>query len=651
MCKKAMSILLSVILVLTVFTVIPLTASAEISGDFEYQVIDGEAEITDYHGGGYTLVIPAEIDGYTVTRIGDFAFWYKNFDTVEIPSTVTYIGSYAFYCNYDLSSIDIPDSVVFIGEYAFGYVEDYDSGQPTQRDIWISGGLGSEAQRYADENGFDFSAICGDYSLDILDDGTASVYYNGDETDLNVPNEIAGYTVTEFRGCGETVKSVKLPESVTEFSGGCSLENIYVNENNIVYSSIDGVLYNKEKTKIVCYPQSRKGTFVVPDTVSDISGAFFNCTGLSSVTLPDGLKEIGQMTFYQCENLKSVVIPDTVSVIGMGVFNGCTSLESVKLPNGLSELSANLFLSCESLKNVEIPQSVIKIGRNAFGSCTSLESIVIPDGVEELPYGCFAGCDSLKKVVLGNKVKTIDKWAIDSSALEEISFPDTLQFVGSGSLFGGCPWYDKQPDGVIYAGKLALVYKGDCPAKVEIKTGTRAINRSCFYDCKKLESITIPDSVEHIGAYAFYGCENLKSVTVPKSVAEIEEYALGYTYETVYDEETDDTYDTDVRIDGFVIYGYNDTEAERYAEENEISFVALEESEALLGDTDSDGIITIIDATYIQRYLAELPVLNFCAELADVSGDGIDITDATYIQRWIAEIEIPYPVGEPINKT
>lgn len=386
-------------------------------------------------------------------------------------------------------------------------------------------------------------------------------------------------------------------------------------------------------------------------TVTALGGAFFKNGNITEITLPDGLKEVGQLAFYQCNNLKSIIIPETVTAIGYNAFNGCSSLEDISLPSGLTEIPSRLFMGCSNLKSIEIPKGVTTIHNFAFSECSSLESIVIPDEVKELPYCCFAGCISLKKVVLGKSVETIGDWALSCPALEDINFPDTLRYVGSGSLFGGCPWYDNQPDGVIYAGKLALVYKGGCPSKVTLKAGTKAINRSCFYGCEELENVVIPNSVEYIGKSAFYGCEKLKSVIVPKSVTKIEEYSFGYTNETVYDEQNYFSYDIDVRIDGFVIYGYKDTEAERYAKENEISFVALEENTELLGDTDGDGKITIIDATYIQRYLVHLKVLSFYAELADVNGDGIDITDATYIQRKIAEIEIPYPVGEPINKT
>lgn len=662
MCKKAISVLLSLMIIIAVITAVPVYASAETSGDFEYQILeDGTAEIIGYNGRAYDMIIPSEIDGYTVTSIGDYAFYYyivpSNIDSVEIPETITYIGTMAFYNFNSLYEVAIPDSVATIGKYAFGYAFSYDyDGEEVvegirKTSLTISGALNSEAQRYAVDNGFNFTAIYDNYSLNFLDNSTISVYYLGVENDLIVPNEIAGYTVTEFRGCGESVKSITLPESVTEFNGGSSLENIYVDESNSIYSSIDGVLYNKDKTEIICYPKARKGAFEIPDTVNKINGAFFNCTGLTSVTLPDGLERIGQSTFYQCINLKSVVIPDSVTVIGWNAFNGCSSLESVTLPSGLTEIPSRLFMDCTSLKNIKLPKGVTTIDGFAFSGCSSLESIVIPDEVKEIPYGCFADCNNLKRVVLGKSVETIGDWALSCPALEDIYFPDTLRYVGSGSLFGGCPWYDNQPDGVIYAGKLALVYKGGCPSKVTLKAGTKAINRSCFYGCEELENVVIPNSVEYIGKSAFYGCEKLKSVIVPKSVTKIEEYSFGYTNETVYDEQNYYSYDIDVRIDGFVIYGYKDTEAERYAKENEISFVALEENTELLGDTDGDGKITIIDATYIQRYLVHLKVLSFYAELADVNGDGIDITDATYIQRKIAEIEISYPVGEPINKT
>ena len=487
-----------------------------------------------------------------------------------------------------------------------------------------------------------------DFEYQILEDGTAVISdYLGSNTDLTIPEKIEGHTVSyvnlytpEDSEDDTNIITIRLPGTIDfkESSFPTCLENLFFTSDNPDYTSVDGIVYSKDMTKIEYFPKAHKGVYIMPETVTDIGGAFFRCSGITEVVLPDGLKDLGHSI-------------------------------------------AGAFYQCTSLKKVNIPSSITEIPARSFTECTSLESIEIPDSVTTIGGLAFSGCESLKNVVL----------------------PDTLREVGCGPLssFVGTPWREKlfkdNPNGMIYIGTLAYEYNGDCPAKVAIKDGTKAINKWCFrwrtaleeitipnsvesigdqsfVRCKNLKSVTIPNSVksigsgafdectslesvtiqngvENIGNKAFYGCEKLKSVTVPKSVTKIEDYAIGYIRGFVYDEEYHDSYDTDVKIDGFVIYGYKDTEAERYAKENEISFVALEENTELLGDTDGDGKITIIDATYIQRYLVHLKVLSFYAELADVNGDGIDITDATYIQRKISEIEIPYPVGEPINKT
>ena len=209
--------------------------------------------------------------------------------------------------------------------------------------------------------------------------------------------------------------------------------------------------------------------------------------------------------------------------------------------------------------------------------------------------------------------------------------------------------------------------------KVTIQNGVRSIGAYAFYDCDKLTSVTIPGSAESIGAYAFYDCDKLTSVTIPESVESIGNNAFewcsglekvniaegvkiiedgafsscwGMESITIPNSVTSIGekavgYDYFGPLDGFVICGYEGSEAERYAKANGFTFRNL--SGVMLGDADCDTEVTILDATAIQRYLAGLTVSAFSEQAADADGDSeVTILDATAIQRWLA--------GLPTNK-
>ena len=144
--------------------------------------------------------------------------------------------------------------------------------------------------------------------------------------------------------------------------------------------------------------------------------------------------------------------------------------------------------------------SVTSIGEFAFKDCTGLTSVTIPTSVTSIGEEAFRGCTGLTSVTIPNSVT-------------EIGY----------SAFGGTPWYNNQPDGVVYIGKVAYEFKGEMASgtAIYIKEGTVSISGYAFYGCTGLTSITIPNSVTSIGEFAFSGCTGLTSVTIPNSVTSI----------------------------------------------------------------------------------------------------------------------------------
>lgn len=236
---------------------------------------------------------------------------------------------------------------------------------------------------------------------------------------------------------------------------------------------VDGIYYNiKDNEAAVTYKGSSynqnsdryTGDLTIPATVT------YNGNTYAVTT-------IDLYAFYKCNNLTSVTIPNSVTSIKSAAFGYCSSLTSVTIPNSVTFIGSFAFEYCSQLANITIPDSVIEIGWSAFVGCTSLASITIPNSV----------------AIIGS-----------------VTFDDT-------------PWYNNQPDGLVYAGMVAYKYKGTMPAgtSITLREGTRGIAGAAFQGCSGLTSITIPNSVIDIGPSAFYNCSSLSGITLPNEVNSI----------------------------------------------------------------------------------------------------------------------------------
>ena len=264
----------------------------------------------------------------------------------------------------------------------------------------------------------------GDFEYSVLDDGTVEITkYIGSAEKVEIPEKINGKSVTSignyaFEYC-ENITSVTIPDSVTSigfrvfsnctsltsitipnsvtsisgeaFENCTSLTAINVASENSNYVSVNGVLYNKDKTTIICYPAGKKdNNYKIPDSVTEIDDYAFNgCISLSSVTIPNSVTSIGVYAFEYCASLKSITIPDSVPLVGPGAFSNCTNLTSVTIQNGVMYIGNEAFANCTSLTGITIPDSVTWIGRYSFDGCTSLTSITIPNSVTSIGKKAF----------------------------------------------------------------------------------------------------------------------------------------------------------------------------------------------------------------------------------------------------------------------
>ena len=248
----------------------------------------------------------------------------------------------------------------------------------------------------------------------------------------------------------------------------------------------------------------------IPGTVTTIGeSAFYQCTGLASVTIPGSVKTISHAAFRDCSNLTSVTIEEGATTIGERAFARCVNLASITIPGTVTEIGEAAFSDCKSLASLTIPGSVKTIGPQAFQNCTGLESVTIEEGVETIGRVAFDGCENLSSVTIPDSVKEIgdDAFAGCSDALYE---------EGSGNLAGV-----KLVDG------WAVGYDAGSISENLDLTGVRGIAGGAFAGCDVITSVIIPDGVATIPEYVFNGCDNLTGVTIPDSVTSIGEGAFG----------------------------------------------------------------------------------------------------------------------------
>ena len=230
------------------------------------------------------------------------------------------------------------------------------------------------------------------------------------------------------------------------------------------------------------------------------SGTFQGCSGLTSITIPNGVTSIGNSAFSNCSGLTSITIPNSVTSIGYAAFSGCRGLASITIPNSVTSIGDYAFASCSGLTSLTIPNSVTTIGDKAFQDCRGLASITIGNGVTNIGISAFDGCNltsvTLDCIEIGN-------WFQGKYSIKEIVLCSGVTSIGS-SAFNGCSGL----------------------TSITIPNSVTIIGPAAFYGCSGLTSITIPNSVTTIGYKAFSGCSGLTSITIPSSVTSIGDNAF-----------------------------------------------------------------------------------------------------------------------------
>ena len=532
-----------------------ITASAEISGDFEYRILDdGTIEITKYKGNGGYVVIPSTISGKRVTSIGDYAFYNCEYLTsVTIPSTITTIKESAFCWCTALSSVTIPEGVTSIGSNAFSS---------------CSSLISVTIPNSVTEIGYDAFSSCKSLKSVTILEGVTSIGFRAFEscsslTSVTIPNSVKSIKSDAFRYC-TSLESVKIPSSVTEIGSDAFLNTKWLenkqNENPLVV--VNGILIDGTKSS---------GNVILPDNVTCIGvEAFTYCKNLTSITIPGSVTSIGFRAFDDCTNLKSVTMSNGISSIGEYAFAGCESLTNISLPNSITSIGKYAFRSCKSLSSLALPDSITSISIDAFNGCSRLTSVTIPNSVTSIGEYAFAGCESLTNISLPNSITSIGYNAFFNTKWLENKQNENPFVIVNGILIDG----KKNSGSVTIPSSVSTIGAGafrECASitSVTIPYGTTRIEQEAFCYCENLTSVIIPNSVTSIGDYAFYNFKSLTSITIPNSVTSIGKYAfgyIGYNYSNGY-----------IKNDEFSIKCYKNTAGEKYAIDNGFDYEIINE--------------------------------------------------------------------------
>ena len=406
----------------------------------------------------------------TVTSIGNRAFLNcGQLTNITIPDSVRSIETYAFLDCSQLKSITIPDSVTSIGNNAFercyGLTKAIIGNGLTainhQAFIYCTGltnvTIGSAVISIGQEAFYGCNAL---RYVSIPDSVTAiehQAFANCQGlASVSIGNGLTTIDKRAFYNCNELTNVAignglaTLDRSAFEYCR--KLTSFSVGSGNVAFSSLDGVLFNKDQTVLVTAPFGMTGSYTIPDTVTSIGNeAFRGCTGMTNVTFSTSVASIGNYAFSDCDALTSITLPNSVTSIGDYAFHSCNNLATVTLGNRLTSIGIGAFYYCPSLTSIIIPNSVTSIGNYAFQDCDGLTSITILDSVTSIGDYAFHHCDKLATVTLGNGVPSIGSHAF--------SYCPSLTSVTMGSGVTWVNYYSFYAD----SGLKSVYFMGNAP--------------------------------------------------------------------------------------------------------------------------------------------------------------------------------------------
>lgn len=562
----------------------------------------------------------------TLQTIGSSAFKSSGFASVEIPDSVTSIGYYAFFnCNKlksvgfgqnlrtiedgafsltPLENASLPASLESIGDDAFDSLKNYirienpgtvlGSGFISSHSkITVYGHSGSTAEKYVNDAKTRLGDSCGltfksidafvkvtkitldktaltlkqreTYNLNVtiepdnathkdlvyksLDTRLATVDENGKITALR-PGTVTIRVLSTDGVYADCVLTVEADESLSDFLiDERGYITGYVGEltDLVIPASVE----NRAVVGIAAgaFADNRNITsLVLPDTLKEIeSRAFSHCVNLGSVTFGSGLEVIGERAFEYCTHLPEINLPEGLVTMGDYAFDSCERLERITIPSTLTEIPDGAFHLCWRLIDVVIPEGVETVGSEAFYECEGMRSLTLPNSLRTIKSEAFAACVRLTSVVVPEGVRVIENQTFMScTGLTSIHLPATLEKLGGeypGDAFErsdvlGCNHLTSvnvTAGGKYFSSNNGLLYNADrsellfCPrglTEATVPEGVKKIGDHAFFYCRILEKVSLPSTLTGIGANGFGICEKLSSIVIPEGVTSIGDSAF-----------------------------------------------------------------------------------------------------------------------------
>lgn len=553
--------------------------------NFKYRENSNGILITEYIADDIhfrDIIVPDYIDGKPVVELSGSVFKNKKASSIKLPSTLKRINGYVFYGFTLKSELILPESLTYIGAMAFERAN-------ISSDIIIPSGIKSIY-----ESTF---RNCTAKSITLNDNLSyigKSAFEGCNFESLIIPDSVNYIGENAFKNC-EKIKTISFGKNITDinmkslfgslqYNGPDLLEKIMVSKDNTNYSSVNGVLYNKNKTVIIAYPKSKKDiNFEIPNTVTEIAKYCFTETKYTQyIILPDGLKTICDNAFYNNHSLCEITFPSSLTKIDSSAFENCDNLLKVQFEKGIvldsligtfcrcknlkevifaSDINLNLlsytFMECINLKFVVLPDNLKEILNHSF-SDTAIEEINLPKELEIIGDSTFANTN-LKKVIIPKKVEYINTRAFQNCS--SLSYINLSNVKGIGYYsFAGCTALENiDLTGVTYVSSNAFdgctnlkkfyftkdeleayiaenEFKGNETLEtIVVGNSITSIEDGAFADCTNLETALIAQSVKNIADTAFDNCDNLSIVCAENSYAQsyAERNAIPYTTFTV----------------------------------------------------------------------------------------------------------------------
>ena len=368
---------------------------------------------------------------------------------------VRVIGDYAFSFCEGVRTIRIPETVIRIDSSAFSNCSELCNIVVDERN-----------EHYASLDGVLFSK----------DLKTLIKYPEGKEGNYRVPDGVEALGDLAFsRADGLT--SVSIPCSLKgdiSISWCPNVISIDVDEGHESLSSMDGVLFNKDRTVLIRCPQGRSGHYIMPDGVHTIKDwAFSGCVLLVSVDVPECMETIGDWSFNECHRLETISLPNGLGSIGNWAFSDCVSLSTMEIPESVRYIGNNALSGCESITSIKVPYGIASILPHTFAACSGLKSVYLPDSIEFIKDDAFSDCIGLESVEIPASVTSIGRYAFKGcSRLESVVIPEGVEYIDDWAFSG----------------------------------------------CSNLVSLRIPGSVHSMGLWVFNKCDGLKTVYMDSDV-------------------------------------------------------------------------------------------------------------------------------------